>query len=151
MKNLQLTSILGSGLIACALSIGALAPSASAQGKATAAEVNIPFAFQTPTQTMPAGLYRINKESTHLILLRGPGQTSDFISTYDSIKTRAPEHGAVVFARYGNQYFLRQIWTAGDTVGAECPKGRAEKATLLARNEHTPTSIDVTFDAAPKH
>ena len=64
MKNTRLTSILSSSVIACALTIGSLtsAPSALAQSR-TALVVNIPFAFQTENQTLPAGMYHIERES----------------------------------------------------------------------------------------
>ena len=72
MKNTRLTSILSSSLIAGALTIGSLAStqSALAQSETALAEVNIPFSFQTATQTMPAGTYRIDQESGYLVLLR---------------------------------------------------------------------------------
>jgi hypothetical protein len=155
MKNLRFTSILGPSLITCALTIGTLVSSASAQGTTAVAEVNIPFAFQTPTRTMPAGTYRIDSETTHLILLRGPGRAAEFVVTQDSFRFHAADHGSVVFDRYGNQYFLRRIWKAGDTMGLECPKSRAEKeaekGAQLAKNKQTPDLIELAFNSAPKH
>jgi len=153
MKNTRLTSILSSSLVACALTIGTLvsAQPASAQSGTALAEVNIPFAFQTGTQTLPAGLYRIDRESNHLILLRGPGKAEGFVEMHDAIKTRVPDHGYMVFDRYGNKYFLRQIWTAGETNGLECSKSRAEKETLQATNNQSPTSTELALNAVPQH
>src|SRR5271170_5234914 len=81
MKNTRLTSILSSSFIACALTIGSLAStqSALAQSETPLAEVNIPFSFQTPNQTLPAGTYHIDRESGHLLLLRGPGNAGGFV------------------------------------------------------------------------
>ena len=64
MKNTRLTSILGSNLIACALTIGSLASTqfASAQSPTPLAEANIPFAFQTGSQTY-ASWYVSNQSS----------------------------------------------------------------------------------------
>ena len=152
MKNTRLTSMLSSSLIACALTIGMLAStqSASAQGSTALAEVNIPFAFQTPTQTMPAGTYRIDRESGHLIRLQGSGEAGGFVVMDDAIKLHAPKHGYLLFTRYGDQYFLEQIWTAGDTVGLESPKGRAEKETLQAKNKQSQSSVELAFNSAPQ-
>ncbi len=129
MKNTRLTSILSSSLIACALTIGSLAsaPSALAQSSTTVAVVNIPFAFQTERQTLPAGMYRIDRQSGNLLRLEGPGNAGGFVMTHDAIKTHPPDHGTIVFDRYGDKYFLHQIWTAGNSTGLECPKSRAEK------------------------
>jgi hypothetical protein len=153
MKNTRFTSILGSSLIACVLTIGSLAstPSASAQSPMPLAEVNIPFAFQTPSQTLPAGIYRIDLESNHLIRLQGPNQTADFVEMHNAIKSHPAKHGTIVFDRYGNQYFLRQVWTAGDTVGLECPKSRAEKETSQAKNKQTPSVTGLAFNSVPQH
>jgi hypothetical protein len=152
MKNIRLNSILGSSLIACALTVGMLSstPSASAQISTNLAVVDIPFAFQTSTrQTLPAGTYRINRESGQLILLRGPAK-SGFVQVHDTIKLHAPNRGYLVFDRYGDKYFLRQIWTAGETVGLESPKSRAEKETMQAKNMQSPTSIELAFNSVPQ-
>jgi hypothetical protein len=134
MKNTRLTSILSSSLIAGALTIGSLVSPqfSSAQSPRPLAEVNIPFDFQTPSQSLPAGHYQVDVESNHLILLRGNGSAQGFVVTSDVTNRGTPAHGTMVFARYGDKYYLRQIWTAGDPVGIECPKSRAEKKTMQA-------------------
>jgi hypothetical protein len=153
MRNTRLTSILSSALVACALMIGTLASPqvAPAQSSTPVAEVTIPFAFQTGSQTLPAGKYRIDLESNHLILLRGPGQTEGFVEMHDTTKTRPADHGYIVFDRYGSKYFLRQIWTAGDTTGLECSKSRAEKETLQANDNQSPTSTELAFNSVSQH
>jgi hypothetical protein len=153
MKNTRLTSILGSSLIACALTIGSLASTqpASAQSQTPLAEANIPFAFQMGTQTLPAGMYRIDRQSGHLVLLRGPGHTAGFVETHDAVRSRAANHGTIVFDHSGNKYYLRQIWTAGSTDGLECPKSRAEKESLQAINKQAPDSTEVAFNSVPQH
>lgn len=154
MKNTRLTSILSSTLIAGALMVGSLAStkSAQAQSETALAEVTIPFSFQTPNQTLPAGTYHIDRESGHILLLRGPGNAGGFVVTYDATKSHAPEHGSLVFDRYGDKYYLRQIWTAGSTVGSECPKSRAEKQqSLEAMNQQAPSTVELAFNSMPKH
>jgi hypothetical protein len=152
MKNIRLTSILSSSVIACALAIGSLAsaPSASAQSSTTVAVVNIPFDFQTGRQTLPAGTYRIDHLSGNLVRLAGPDHAGGFVMTHDAIKTHPPDHGTIVFDRYGDKYFLRQIWTAGKSTGLECPKSRAEKAALVAQNEQAVTSVELAFNSVPQ-
>jgi hypothetical protein len=152
MKNTRLNSILSSSLIASALAIGSLASTqyASAQSE-TLAQVTIPFAFQTPNQALPAGTYRIVSESGHLIRLQGAGSVGGFLVTYDAIKTHAPDHGSVVFDRYGDKYYLRQIWTAGETTGLECSKSRAEKESMQASNMQAPSTVELALNTVPKH
>jgi hypothetical protein len=153
MKNIRLTSILGSSLIACALTIGSLAStqSAFAQSSTPLAKVDIPFAFQTPLQTLPAGTYRIDRESAQLVRLQGPGAARGFVEMHGAIKSRAANHGYLVFDRYGDKYFLRQIWTPGSRDGLECPKSHAEKESLQAKNKQVPSSVELAFNAVPQH
>jgi hypothetical protein len=153
MKNTRLTSILGSSLIACALSLGSLVATQSASAQSTAvAEVNIPFAFHTPTQTLPAGAYRVDRTGNLLILTSTDSKAAGFVLTHSAIKTQAPNHGYVVFERYGDTYYLEQIWTAGENTGIECPKGRAEKESMMAKNSTTaPSSVELALNAIPTH
>ena len=152
MKN-TLTSILSSSLVASALAIGSLASTqfASAQSPTAMAEVTIPFSFQTTLQTLPAGTYRIVAQSNHLIRLEGPGSVGGFVYTYDAMKNHASDHGSVVFDRTGDKYYLRQIWTAGSRDGVECPKSKAEKASLQASITQAPSTVELALNSVPKH
>jgi hypothetical protein len=150
MKNHRFNSILSSSLIACALTIGsfASAPQALAQSSQLA-EVTIPFTFQTDHRTFAAGTYRIARESDHVVLLRGPGNSYGLILMNDAVNVHPSARGELVFDRYGDKYFLRQIWTAGTSIGLECPKSRAEKQALVAENKQAPDSTEVAFNTVP--
>ena len=115
MKNTKISSILSSGLIACALILGSLASthSASAQGSMVLAKVNIPFAFQSGNETLPAGLYTIDREGAHVILLRGPKGAAGFAMTHEANRRQPSKQGTIVFAHYGDKYFLRQLLGSG--------------------------------------
>jgi hypothetical protein len=150
MKNQRFNSILSSSLIACALTIGSFASAPQALAQSTnLAEVTIPFTFQTDHQTFAAGTYRIALESDQLVLLRGPGNSYGMIMMNNAVNVHPSDHGKLVFDRYGNKYFLRQIWTAGNTAGLECPKSRAEKQAIVAANKQTPDSTEVAFNTVP--
>ena len=151
MKNTRLTSILSSSLIACALTIGTLASQSALAQSSTMAEVNIPFSFQMGSQTLPAGSYRILRESGYLVRLQGSDKAGGYVQMHDAIKLHAANNGSVVFDRYGNKYFLRQIWTAGSTNGLECPKSRAEKETLQAKNTQSSSTTELAFNSIPQH
>jgi hypothetical protein len=114
------------------------------------AKVNIPFAFQMGTQTLPAGMYQIDRDSGHLVLLRGPGKAAGFVNMHDAIRFRPAAQGTIVFDRYGDKYYLHQIWTAGSTNGLECSKSRAEKESLQAINIQAPGSTEVAFNSIPQ-
>ncbi len=152
MKNTRLTSILSSSVVACALMVGSLVStqSASAQSTAITAEVTIPFDFQTPTQVLPAGKYRVVHASNNLLWFKGPGSARGFVITHDAIKSHAPVRGTMVFDRYGDKYYLHQIWTAGATTGMECQKSRAEKASMVAKNDAAPSAVELALNSVPQ-
>jgi hypothetical protein len=149
MKNTRLNSIIGSSVIACALAIGSLASTQTAAAQNNMIKVTIPFDFQTGSQTLPAGTYRVHRESPDVIRLQGPGRASSMVIMYSATKSKAPDYGMLVFDHTGDKYFLHQVWTAGNTTGLECMKSHAEKAALVATNKEGVTSIEVAFNTAP--
>jgi hypothetical protein len=149
MKNTRLGSILGSGLIALALSIGSLVVTRSASAQNSGAvEVNVPFAFHTPTQTLPAGVYRVNHISDSILEFTA-GSTGGFVMIHGATRSHASSKATVVFDRYGDTYYLHQIWTAGSTAGVECSKSRAEKRSIVAANQPAPTTVELALNEVP--
>jgi hypothetical protein len=118
------------------------------------AQAEIPFTFESGTAHMPAGEYQVIRASDHLILLRGPSNAGDYVLVNDTESSKAPTKGKLVFHRYGDKYYLREIWTAGNSHGLECPKSRAEKQTqkesLIAQNQSAPSTVEVAFEVAPQ-
>jgi hypothetical protein len=152
MKNLHHASIIRSALIACTLMIGTLASthSASAQSPQALATVNIPFTFHIGDQTMPAGMYRIDLVSNHVVKLQGPDHAVGSVAMHNATKSFASDHGIIVFDRHGENYFLRQIWTAGNKDGLESWQTHIEKNTLQANNGKSRSSTQLAFDSTPR-
>lgn len=148
MKNTRFASTLTSSLLSCVLAIGVLAsaPTAIAQSSGSTVKVNIPFAFQAGSQRLPAGIYHIALMSDQQVLFRGPGRdASGFVMFHSAQTLNAASKSSVVFDRYGNSYYLHQIWTAGDSIGRECAKSRAEKETIQAENNQPPTLVELAL------
>jgi hypothetical protein len=152
MKNLSFTSTLRSSLLACAFAVGVLASTSNAvaQSSSTTVKAVIPFAFQVGSQHMPAGTYDIDLLSPQHVLLRGPGHRGGFVMVHSAEVLQAPNKSTIVFDRYGNKYFLHQIWTAGDTAGRECVKSNAEKEILLSQNNQAPSRVEIALNAGPQ-
>jgi hypothetical protein len=99
---------------------------------------NIPFAFMVGNKTFPAGLYsvtRINPQSDKAALLikSADGSTGKVVLTMPIQAGHALETAKLVFSRYGDRYFLSEVWTPANATGLEIQKSRSER-TLLARN-----------------
>jgi hypothetical protein len=91
---------------------------------------NIPFAFQVGNQTLPAGDYRVETEVTGAAkfqFLRHVDSNRVVILSTLPVESKA-EGGdpMLIFHRYGQTYFLAQIWN-GTAEGRELPESRREK------------------------
>lgn len=106
------------------------------QAQSQSLEVNVPFAFEVGNKTMPAGSYRVESLPTgagSLEILRGKsGEVRLTISTIATTATSGTPASALIFHRYGNRYFLAQIWTS-EGHGREVFVSQQEKE--LARSE----------------
>lgn len=113
-------------MLACALAVTALASASHAFAQDKVMQVNVPFAFHNGSQLMPAGIYRVEIQSDHLILLRGESR-SGFVMTNPETTSKVNGSGKVIFNRYGSQYYLSDIWPQGSTTGERSVKCRQEK------------------------
>jgi hypothetical protein len=106
--------------------------SAQAQSLAGTIKVNIPFDFQVADTKLPAGTYdvrRLPQSSNDSVLMISnvhDGQTAVRLTI--SVQTPEPkDKGTLVFHRYGDQYFLFQVWPAGSETGRALPRSRSER------------------------
>ncbi len=96
--------------------------------------VNVPFAFRAGDTLLPAGKYVIQtNHANNSIVIQGERQDARIrVATFASEKLDAPTAGTLVFHRYGENYFLWQVWNANYVQGRELPKSAAEKEVARA-------------------
>ena len=113
---------------------------------------NIPFAFTVGNMTLPAGEYRVEKlrDSSPALLIQRTDRGASMIVITSAVEVNAPQvQTKLVFNHHGKQYFLSQVWTAGNARGRELPNSRKEKEQgLLARNE-APEQITIVARLVP--
>lgn len=101
--------------------------------------VNIPFAFTAGETTLPAGEYRVQKmdgNSAVLLIRCTEPRGAVMVGTHATGGGTPQEQSKLVFHRYGDQYFLSQVWNAGYSSGRELQISHPEKETgLLAKLE----------------
>jgi hypothetical protein len=117
------------------LSLGLLLVGASAYGQTVNMKVNVPFNFIVRGATLPSGQYTIQGLGTagNAISIRtadNKAMSLVLATRCESLKTS--EKTKLVFHRYGDRYFLAQIWMAGSNSGHEIPKSPRE--TEVARD-----------------
>ncbi len=110
----------------------------------------VPFAFTAGKQEFPAGTYvATTSHGRAMLQLRNEDNSSavgSIITLVKEVRTY-PERGHMVFHRYGNQVFLREVWVAGSDQGQQLPVTTREKE--LARYAGAPQVAKV-FNWEPK-
>src|ERR1700687_4577413 len=98
--------------------------------------INIPFSFIVGQKTLPAGEYTVEpnrKDSDNVWLAQiREGHATALFTTMAVRASETQEETRLVFHKYGDQYFLSQIWTVGDATGRELLMPRLELE--LAKN-----------------
>lgn len=103
--------------------------------------VTIPFDFSVGGKALTAGQYQVGRvtqtSAEAVVLRRADGGGSVFVLTRTANKQ--PGDSRLVFRRYGDQYFLGEVWTSGASAGRELPMSRRERsmAREIARNGAT--------------
>jgi hypothetical protein len=90
----------------------------------------VPFDFVAADKTLPAGEYQVRpyNDSGNLIVI-GNHDGDRAIQLSNPAQRREKQLGAkLVFHKYGNTYFLSQIWMAGESTGRQVPRTRQERA-----------------------
>lgn len=92
---------------------------------------NIPFAFKVGDKTLPAGhyLFKRARQNDDLVLQVSSvkGESTVFRNTIPATTLKAKDTGLLIFHRYNDEYFLSQVWPAGELTGRALPASRNER------------------------
>lgn len=106
--------------------------SANAQTSRQTLRANVPFDFMVGDKTMAAGtisVRRITQNSDAGLVVRNADGSRSVVRLSSSTQAAtAPAQSALVFHRYGDKYYLAQIWVAGEHEGRELLKSKSERA-----------------------
>jgi hypothetical protein len=118
--------------------------------KTTELVADIPFNFTACREQMPAGKYKIypiSSANPRMLLVRGEDNRSvEILCTRDVRASKPTSRGKVIFNRYGNEYFLSELWFAGDLSGNQVAMSEREQAivkTLPARKKSEKVTVTV--------
>jgi hypothetical protein len=113
-------------VLAVAVALVALAKPLFAQ-HAELMKINVTFNFVAENQRMQAGAYTIQPILNGGLLIRSADGkiVTTVLSLPAPLETTATVT-QVVFHRYGDHYFLAQLWMQGQNTGREVLKGRQE-------------------------
>ncbi len=127
-------------MFSLAVTLAVAAVYASPAGRLRA---NIPFDFSVGNETLPAGVYTVAPltMSGVLRIQRKDGREAVMIHTHGVQARRVQDQTKLVFRRYGDQYFLAQVWTEGDSNGRELGKSRAERELIKNRSNYLTKNV----------
>ena len=104
----------------------------------TLMKVNVPFAFNAEEHFLPAGEYTIFTVTPQrsIRIVSADGTHSAVIDTLPNYANEPSTKSRLVFHQYGNEYFLAQVWTAGQDVARNPLSGK--RAMEIASSGRTP-------------
>ena len=109
---------------------------------------DIPFKFTVCKKQLPAGKYKVlpmTSANPRILLVRDEGGSSaEIVCTKDVQASKAATKGKLIFNRYGDEYFLSEMWFAGQTTGNQLVKTEAEETLLAAGKKREKVTVSVT-------
>ena len=136
-RNIAIALVGLAGLITTG---GAFAQNNSAQGY-------VPFAFSVSNTTLPAGHYRIASNSAQSVVIRNLNELQRIVLSPIASPAQAKDSSCkLVFHKYGDRYFLRQVLCPANAISVDLPATRREKhAQQLEARGPVDTSVLVAM------
>ena len=120
------------------LSIGiALVAVAAVQAQDKTVTANVPFSFYMGSSAMPQGSYIVDELSHGAVVCMRSKDTTKSVTAHTIIGKKQVEPARLVFHRYGESYFLAEIWPGDGSVGRSLGASQREKE--LGKNGAAPT------------
>ena len=123
-------------LLALAMS-AALGMSATAFAQSTQMKVAVPFEFIAGDTVLPAGNYDVESidpwGGKALSIHNVTSNAGALLLSNSCQLAKTSDSNKLVFYRYGQRYFLAEIWTAGTNIGRKMSLDQRQRE--LARNQ----------------
>ena len=101
----------------------------SANGQSGKSRASVPFDFIVGSATLPSGDYRLEQvtSSRSVLKIRCAG-SNDSAMRMTSPATGNSQKAKLVFHRYGQRYFLAEVWSGAGEQGRQLMKSQQERA-----------------------
>ena len=123
-------------LLSLAMSL-ALLMSAAAQAQTTHLTISVPFEFTAGNVQLPAGEYEVTAVGPWggpTLSVHNVNSNAGTLVLSTSCRSHKPTADAkLVFQRYGQQYFLAEVWNRNSSLGNQIRVN--SRQTQLARNQ----------------
>lgn len=126
------------------LALTVLLLASAAQAQTTNVQATIPFDFVVGNHTYSAGEYTLKSlsQGSPAIRVDNADESEKGITIANACSSLQPATATkLVFQRLGDNYFLYQIWTAGNSIGREFTMSKTQ--VQLAKNYDKPELVIV--------
>jgi hypothetical protein len=113
-------------IVAAILTVSSSSQSLHAQETSIRAKANVPFAFQVGARHFAPGIYTITMERNNIIAIRNGSDAALSVIGWD-FAGQPSASSKLVFHRYGDKYFLSELWTEGTATHFECAQTAEER------------------------
>jgi hypothetical protein len=118
----------------------------TASAQRTFLRANIPFEFVAGGVHLPPGEYRVYHPGNPYIVVIEKKDATVQAMTYVHVSAVIPSKNStkLLFNRYGDQYFLAEIWTERDREVHQCFKCRLEQAVMAQSRKPSTVVVAAT-------
>ena len=115
---------------------------------------SVPFEFSVGYKSMPAGEYSVQtivSASDGLLIQSTDGKISALRLSDTTHTSKEKPHARLVFHRYGERYFLAEVWNGVDNTGSKLRQSQEERAfaselTIASANNHASPAAPVAYE-----
>jgi hypothetical protein len=113
------------------LALATAIASANAQSNANKVVADVPFEFSVGYKALPAGTYSVQSivsAGNGLLIQSTDGKMSALRLSEATPRIKEKPQARLVFHRYGERYFLAEVWNGLDNTGRQLTKSQEELA-----------------------
>ena len=143
-------------LLVVVIALATAVASANAQS-AKNVVADIPFEFSVGYKTMPAGEYSVRSivsAGDALMIQSADAKVTALRQSEATTKMKNNNHARLVFHRYGERYFLAEVWNGADSAGRQLLKSQEERtieselASISSQGQTAKSTFEIVEVAA---
>lgn len=122
-----------------------------AQNIGPTVSATVPFGFELGVHHFSPGTYTIARPFEGILAVRNRSDRGMVLARWE-ISTKRTEKAKVVFHRYGNRYYLREVWPSSSLTHLECAESKQERQARRAEVAvvpSAPTNVELALSQTP--
>jgi len=129
-------------LLALAMTLVSAAAVPVLYAQSAASTFVVPFGFEARGKQLEPGTYSLYRVTSNALRMSKRGGGSIILTMPAVAETRNLEHSRLVFHRYGDEYFLSQVWDSDAQRVVSYPTSTHERE-LAAASEGKPSNVSL--------